>query len=263
MDIISHTITGLASGTVLANISDETWKRKILIFFAGAFGGALPDFDAISLWSKFNGTIGKFFNLSHSGKEIYFGKFWYSHRAFLHSILAPIIFIGIFVLLSSVLRKNFSFKKNLKSNKFLYLAFFFGSIFHSFEDMLTPASVWKGVNFLFPSSNYTGGFGKIWWWNNYDLFLIIVSVAILNLIINFLPKKIYILKVALSIFIFSLGLSLYMFQINTRVINFSYEGFSPKYNKFEKQSKLIQKEILGDKLYKIMSEIDSKIPFYF
>lgn len=263
MDIISHTMTGLAGGTVLANISDETWKKKFNIFFAGALGGALLDFDAISLWSKFDRIIGKFFNLSHSGKEIYFGKFWYSHRAFLHSILAPIILIGIFILLNFILRKNFDFKKYLKNNKFLYIAFFFGSIFHSFEDMLTPASVWKGVNFLFPSSNYTGGFGKIWWWNNYDLFLIIVFVAILNLIINFLPKKIYILKVTLSIFIFSLGVFLYMYQVNTRTINFSYEGFSAKYNKFEEKSKLIQKEILGEKLFKIMSKIDNKIPFYF
>jgi hypothetical protein len=61
-----------------------------VIGFSG-LGGALPDFDAISLWSGFDKTFGKLFNLSNSGEVIYFSKFWYSHHGFLHSILASVI----------------------------------------------------------------------------------------------------------------------------------------------------------------------------
>jgi hypothetical protein len=48
--------------------------------------------------------------------------------------------------------------------------------------MPTPASTWGGVNFFWPFKTYIGGTGHIWWWNNYDIFLIVVAVIIINLI---------------------------------------------------------------------------------
>ena len=59
------------------------------------------------------------------------------------------------------------------------------------------------------------------------------------------------------------GLVLFLVQINTRTIDFSYEGATTQYNHFESESKRIQKEILGDKLYHIMSTIDRYIPLHF
>jgi len=50
MDIISHTLTGVAVGTVVATYSDQSWRSKTLIILTGGFGGALPDLDAVSLW---------------------------------------------------------------------------------------------------------------------------------------------------------------------------------------------------------------------
>ena len=51
MDIISHSLTGLAVGTVCAHFSKDTWRNKVVILCASTLGGALPDLDALSLWS--------------------------------------------------------------------------------------------------------------------------------------------------------------------------------------------------------------------
>lgn len=92
MDILTHTLCGVAAGTVLAGFSRKSPKYKLSVIAVSGVGGALPDMDAISLWSKFDGTFGAIFQLNHSGKEIYTSKFWYSHHAFFHSVLAGILF---------------------------------------------------------------------------------------------------------------------------------------------------------------------------
>lgn len=266
MDIISHTLTGIAVGTVSATISNSSWRNKGLIILTGGLGGALPDFDAISLWSKFDATIGSFLGLGHSGKEIYFGKFWYSHHAALHSLLAPIILILLAITIKLLFTKKYKAQNilnKLKKDRFFLLTFFFGFVFHLLEDMPTPASVWGGVNLFFPSSNYIGGFGKIWWWNNYDLVLIIIGVIIINLTINIIPNHYNRIKVKSCISVFLIGLVLFLVQINTRTVDFSYTGHTVNYHTFETQSKNIQREILGEKLFELMTKIDNKIPVNF
>jgi hypothetical protein len=266
MDIISHTLSGIAVGTVAASFSKLSTKHKATIILIGGLGGALPDFDAISLWSKFDLTIGTLFNMSHTGNQIYFGKFWYSHHGAFHSLLAPLFLTTVYTLCLIVKRRLFSIE-NLKSyitkNKLQYLAFFFGFTVHLLEDMPTPASVWGGVNLFFPSSCYIGGFGNIWWWNNYDLVLIIFAVILINLLIALVPNIYNHLKRKASVGIFTLGFLLSIYQINTRPIDFAYDGFTNDYNKMEQQSKDIQKDILGEKFYNIMESIDNKIPLYF
>lgn len=266
MDIISHSLTGIAVGTLMASFSKKKAKQKAAIIFIGGLGGALPDLDAISLWSGFDASIGSFFGLEHSGKQIYFGKFWYSHHAALHSLIAPILLVLLSIIISLVLRRNIGLPvlfNQVRRRILPILAFFFGFLFHLFEDMPTPASVWGGVNFFFPSDQYIGGFGKIWWWNNYDLVLIIVSIILLNSLINLAPNTYRALKIKGASFIFLLGFLLSIYQINSRSIDFSYTGHSTDYNKFEKQSKLIQKEILGESLYQFMNDLDNKIPLNF
>lgn len=129
--------------------------------------------------------------------------------------------------------------------------------------MPTPASVWGGVNLFFPSSNYIGGFGDIWWWNNYDLVLIIMSVIVLNLLINMVSRYYYKIKVKVSLIVFFLGLLLFIVQIKTRPTDFSYTGHTLDYDQFETESKLIQKELLGEELFNVMVAIDNKIPLNF
>ncbi len=152
---------------------------------------------------------------------------------------------------------------NAKSKWFPTIAFFLGFLLHLLEDMPTPASVWGGVNLYFPSNNYVGGFGNIWWWNNYDLVLIILSVIVINLLINIIPVRFYKMKIISSISFFALGVTLFLIQINVRTVDFSYTGHTTNYAMFESQSKAIQKEILGDKIFQIMTTIDNKIPLNF
>jgi len=259
MDILTHTLSGVAVGIVASSFSKKGFWNKTAITFIGGFGGALPDFDAISLWSKFDATIGKFLNLSHSGAEIYSGKFFYSHHAFLHSVFAVLLIsfligFGIFL---------FTKEKNLlhvfSEKRLFFISFISGFIIHLIEDMPTPSSSWGGVNFLWPSSNYIGGTGDIWWWNNYDVFLIVLSVIVLNLIVISLKKfiKFDIKIILISIFIFGMVFSIR--QIKNRDINFN----NSPYSECELKSKMIQKEILGEKLYSVMESFDNSINLNF
>ena len=80
---------------------------------------------------------------------------------------------------------NYRNKYEQKYYKKIYQIYLISYLIHVFEDMPTPSFVWGGVAFLFPSENYWGGKGYIWWWNNYDLFLIIISVFFLNVLIKY------------------------------------------------------------------------------
>lgn len=260
MDILTHSLSGLAIGTVLSSYSDKNIKPKIGIIMLAGFAAAVPDLDAISLWSKFDNTIGKVFSLSHKGNEIYYSKFWYSHHGFLHSIIAGILitlFLGILIYLFKK-KKTFSLNQKLA-----FVGLFLGFLIHLFEDMPTPSSVWGGVNLLWPLKPYIGGSGDIWWWNNYDLLIIIFIVVCINLLTlvaeHFIKFKAY--KLTTIVFIF--GFILSIIQIKSRGIEFNYTGFTSRFNELELKSKEVQKHILGDKIYNIMLSIDSHLPINF
>jgi len=266
MDILSHTLSGLAIATVIASFSKGGFKKKAGIMLLGTFAGALPDLDAISMWSKFDGSIGKVFNLQHSGGVIYGSKFWYSHHAALHSLTFAALLPLLYILLSSLSKPTTYFNNvvnKLKNSKVMILTFFLGFTIHLLEDMPTPASVWGGVNLLWPTSTYYGGFGKIWWWNNYDIFLIIFSVIVANLIVHAVNslRKIHLKKITTIIFLS--GFILCIVQMNTRGFDFSYSGNTSRYHEFEQRSKNIQKEILGNSLYEIMLKFDNSLNLHF
>lgn len=69
------------------------------------------------------------------------------------------------------------------------LDFFLAGTFHLLEDMPTPDNIWGGVRIFFPFEVYIGGWNYIWWWNNYDLFLIILLTAILAIILLYIPHS--------------------------------------------------------------------------
>lgn len=268
MDLLTHILSGTAAGTVAASFSKDT-KNKILIIASASAGGALPDIDAISLWSKFDATVGAFFNLGSSGKVIYSAKFWYSHHAFMHSLFAgTVIAAGLFT--AAVLIKN-KFKdislKSLKSNfrkyKLLIIGFLSGYFLHLFGDIPTPSSTWGGIRLFFPFHVYVGGTGHIWWWNNYDIFLAVCTVIFINILLllsgKYLGRKLKYLTIA----VFAAGICFCMYQIGTRGFDFSYSGYTKKYQEYEYKSKEIQKDVLGEKVCKIMEKIDRKLPVYF
>lgn len=269
MDILTHTLSGLAIGTVVAGFSGRGQNNRKKIVLASGFAGALPDLDAISLWSGFDSTIGEWFNLSHSGKEIYSATFWYSHHAFLHSLLAGFLLAGllsfmIFLVGSRLRDFNInSFVSSVRKNRLMLLGFILGFSLHLLEDMPTPSSTWGGVNFFWPFSSYIGGTGNIWWWNNYDIFLIVLGVLMLNLIL-FAVKRVKdfdLRKFVTGVFV--VGFTLALIQIYSRDYDFSYSGHTIRYQEFEKKSKEVQREIIGEKAFQWMEAFDKKLKIYF
>lgn len=266
MDILTHTLSGVAIGTVMSGFTKSGFKHRLKIVLFSGVAGALPDLDAISLWKGFDSTIGKFFNLSVSGKDIYSAKYWYSHHASLHSALAGLLltgFIGLFYYCIGRSFKKESLSSSLFKNRYILIGFFLGFIIHLVEDMPTPSSTWGGVNFFWPLKTYTGGTGAIWWWNNYDIFLIVVCVVFLNLILLLLRRYITFDLWKFTLGVFLTGVTFAIIQIKTRDFDFAYKGNTTRYWEFEEKSQQIQKEILGDKLYRMMEKFDSKLSIYF
>ncbi len=138
----------------------------------------------------------------------------------------------------------------------MLLSLFCAYTIHLLEDMPTPASTWGGVRFFWPFQVYIGGSGHIWWWNNYDIFLTVFTVLILNLALlsYFHFHRFKIKKYVSSLFL--IGASFILFQTFTRRYDFAYTGNCQNYLEMESESKSIQKEILGDDLYMMMNETD-------
>lgn len=269
MDILTHTLSGLAAGTVVAGFSDKNvWDKAKMVAVAG-LAGAVPDIDAISLWSKFDSTIGRFFHLPDVGKDIYSGKWWYSHHGFFHSLFAAVLFVGLigifsyWISLSKRGVKRKTLPECFRSDRWMMLAFVAGYLMHLLGDLPTPASSWGGVRLFWPSEVYVGGSGHVWWWNNYDLFLITLGVLVVNMFILLTKRKVgrKVGNVVLTVFV--CGFLLSLLQINTRPYDFAYSGHTGKYQEYETQSKEIQKEILGERVFRWMEAFDRKLKVYF
>lgn len=269
MDIITHTLSGVAVGTGISTFSTKGLKSQVYVILLSGFGGFLPDFDAISLWTKFDKLFGKLFGLTHTGKEIYFSKFWYSHHGFFHSLLASLIISFLIGILLYLVKNIFikSYNENLigvfKNHKVIFSGIILGFILHLFGDMPTPSCVWGGVDLFWPSKTYIGGTGEIWWWNNYDIFLIIVGIILINLLIILSKQylKIDIRKLTISLFL--AGSILIFGQIKNRGFDFNYNGYTSNFNLYEQKSKEIQKRILGNRIYGLMVKFDKKIRMNF
>jgi hypothetical protein len=265
MDILTHTLSGIAAGTVAASFSNGNLRKKLIISASGGIGGFFPDLDVISLWSGFDKTLGRIFNLSHSGKEIFFGNFWYSHHGILHSVAGTLISALIFAFMFYILKNRFRKLSTdglllfLKSNILVLTAFITGAVIHSIEDMPTPGGPWGGVMFFFPLTKFYGGTGDIWWWNNYDIFLIVSATVFVNLSLLLISERTVMWFRKLIPVIFLAGAGLIIFQISSRSYNFNVKGTK----NHEVVSKEIQKRILGDRLFNVMVNIDNKIRISF
>jgi membrane-bound metal-dependent hydrolase YbcI (DUF457 family) len=264
MDILSHTVTGIAAGTVVAAFSKRKFKSKLYIILAGTLAGAMPDLDALSLWSKFDSVIGQTFGFNHTGRQIYFGKLWYSHHGFMHSLSMAFLAPLVWWLIGGLTNRN---KRPLKARlstrwhdgKLGMVSFIIGYVMHLLEDMITPSGSWNGVRLLFPSTEYYGGLGKIWWWNNYDLFLIAASVVIINSLILLINRR----KKELTVGVFSAAFVVFYIQVNTRGISFNNDSFTSVFTAKEEKSKAIQREILGPYLLYNMENLDNSINLNF
>lgn len=265
MDILTHAISGTAMATCTSTFVKTTPLRRAKILLVGTLGGMLPDFDAISLWSQFDRTFGKLFHLSHKGKEIYSMKLWYSHHAFLHSFLASVFFGAILMAIMYLL--FFRKKTDIKSKQIFtrthiiyFVTFVLGYWAHLAGDLPTPASAWGGIALWWPSDTYVGGLGKIWWWNNYDIFLLILTCIFIILMVPLLSKFLKKYARLFSVTILSITFCLIMIQINSRKYDYSTPG---QYAQKEQASQKEQERILGKRVYRVMVSFDSKLKFYF
>ena len=272
MDIISHTLSGIAISTIVAAISKKALWEKGLIVFCGGLGGALADIDSISLWSRFDSTIGAFFHLPHKGSDIYFSNYWYSHHNFAHSLVGGLIItLCLFVIFSlpvTVFSKNDSRRNMFRRIGVYWVVLFLGYVMHLLGDLPTPSLTWGGIKLFWPLPVAIGGTGHIWWWNNYDIFLIIGGCCAINIgmiILYPILKKPFIRYLPLFICIGSFIAILH--QIDQRNVNFANTGYTKgyweRYWEHDIKSLEIQKEILGEKLYDIMTNADRKLTFYF
>ncbi len=269
MDILTHTLSGLAAGTVAAGFSKKGPAAKATIVAVSGLGGALPDLDAVSLWSGFDATIGRFFGLTHPGADIYSGKLWYSHHGFLHSLAAGVVLALLVGLVAYIIGRRRGvpgskrFGVNLRGNIPLPAGAMAGFTIHLLEDMPTPASTWGGVRLFWPLKTYIGGTGDIWWWNNYDLFLIALVVFVAGAILLLAQRFIRLDVRRIIIAVFALGCVVSVVQIRSRDVDYAYVGHTDKYGQFEAASKEQQREIMGDRLYRAMEWLDGKLPVHF
>lgn len=266
MDILIHTLSGTTTAAFISTFSKSSRSTKLLWILLGGFAGALPDIDAISLWSSFDGTIGKWLHLSHSGAEIYFGKFWYSHHGFFHSLFAAFLLSLLFLCVRKFVSKTVSWSDyfKLKETQIAFAVFFFAYVSHLIGDLPTPGAVWGGVRLFFPFEIYIGGYGTTWWWNNYDVFLYLTTATIFFILIILLENKFYkgdVLKFSLGLYILSLGLCIY--SVTHRSINYAYEGNTSRYAYYERTSALDQYNKLGKWTYTKVFILDNKLPIYF
>lgn len=232
----------------------------------GGLAGAFPDIDAISLWSKFDTTIGTWLHLSHSGKEIYFGKFWYSHHGFFHSIFAAALLSLLFISIRNVLYSKQKWPLYFKQQQTVLLlaVFFFSYISHLIGDLPTPGAVWGGVRLFFPFEIYIGGYGTTWWWNNYDVFITLcISTALLVSCLyaeDRLSKK-NLIKLTAGIYICSFATCFYF--VTHHSISYAYKGNTSRYEYYERTSKIDQWNRLGKTIYSYLNKLDKKLPVYF
>ncbi|MBK5722545.1 metal-dependent hydrolase [Dysgonomonas sp. Marseille-P4677] len=268
MDILTHALSGMAVATCAVTFTKGKALRKAKVIFTGALGGLLPDIDAVSMWSRFDSTFGALFNLSDTGRVIYGSKFWYSHHAFFHSLLASVL-IGALIILLVYMFRHISSKKKLSFSSFIqnhfiyFVVFVLGYWAHLAGDLPTPSSVWGGIAFLWPSDDYIGGSGNIWWWNNYDIFLLIFCCIVINLIMPTISKRIRANKKVFTSVVLFVTLVLILVQVNTRQYDYAYKGNTTKYAEMEQNSKKEQERILGKKLYRLMDRFDRSMKFHF
>lgn len=268
MDILTHAISGTAVAACAAAFVRTTPLRKVKILAVGTLGGFWPDIDAVSMWSKFDAVFGQLFGLEHTGRVIYGGKFWYSHHAFFHSLLASILF-GLLLVLAIYLINRASSKKKaslttfIKSHAIYFIVFVLGYWAHLAGDLPTPSSVWGGIALFWPSPGYVGGYGNIWWWNNYDIFLLILASIVINLTVPAISKYIRSRTKIFTTVILCITLTMIVIQVNTRHYDYAYSGGTSRYAEMEKNSKKEQERILGKRLYRRMDWFDRKMPFYF
>jgi len=260
MDILTHILSGTAAATVAASLSGKDTGRKGIIVVLGAVGAVLPDLDTVSRWHGFDRTFGRWLGPGENGREIYFANHWYSHHNAAHSLLAALLaalaLVGVLYLCHRLFAKK---KKNalayLKSTAVYGVALFLGYLMHLLGDLPTPSSTWGGIKLFWPLDVPVGGWGRIWWWNNYDLFLIIYACCLINVAALLVCRPKGRCARVLPAIVFALALTAVVYQVGHRPVSFGSDT-KRSYDRLEADSLRVQRDMLGSTLYGLMHDMD-------
>jgi inner membrane protein len=259
MDILIHTLSGALVGSLVGNLAkDKTIGQRFLLVVVGAIAGAMPDLDAISMWSGFDASFGSWFSLSETGRQIFYGKHWYSHHGCSHSLLAALIITAVFAVIRKVI-----VRKSIGQGLVYCLAFFFGYVSHLLGDLPTPPGSWGGIGLFYPLDEYAGGWAWTWWWNNYDVFLLLLAGVIVNLILIVLRRFLKQWSGKSSVISSCAIIVLCLVQFHLRGPNFEYVRGNNEFGSMEQRSLAIQRKVLGESLFKQMRKFDNSISLNF
>ncbi|MFN0031686.1 MAG: metal-dependent hydrolase [Flavobacteriales bacterium] len=253
MDILIHTLSGMSVTTVAAAWIYERRRDRFKLIALGAFAGALPDVDALSMWSGFDGTFGKWFSLEATGRDIYRGSYWYSHHAFMHSFLASVFLPSLFIGVLSAIRKRP--QSHLMWKKGLVFTLAFNA--HLAGDLPTPSGAWDGIAYFYPSQQYIGGYGLTHWWNNYDIFLILLLCVATNVVLLVTIKRRHWTPTAIAV----VATVLCVVQLNRR--NFDFNSKEYTHEQRNAKSLELQREYLGETVCGWMERFDKSLPVNF
>jgi hypothetical protein len=139
------------------------------------------------------------------------------------------------------------------------IAFALAYLLHLAGDLISPSGIWGGMALFFPAKQYVGGWGLVWWWNNYDLLVILLLCIVFNLAMTFgLPMRSEASQRP-PVFMFCLALLWISLQVSRRETDFNGQNFVTN----ETLSHEFQESVLGAPVYHQMRKVDEALPFGF
>jgi inner membrane protein len=261
VDLITHMAAGaLAGGCVALMIRGAAATLSGAVAW-GAIGGALPDVDAVTRVPGFDQTIGLALGLQPGG-VIYGGSEWYSHHHFTHSLVAAVGAALLLAGLAGLERLVFGGTSDGRRIRRIWLApvcMAAGYLLHLVGDLVTPASVWGGIQLLWPAEGMVGGWGWAWWFNNYDIFLMQLVGLLAMALLSLLPRSMPVLARALPGAVLVGVLAVCFGLLRARVHDYAYTGDAPDYWALEERSLEEQRRLLPSDLYQLMHSLDDAI----
>lgn len=175
MTPISHAGCGLAAGGICAPVIRFFFRTPFRAqYIIAVLASMAPDMDGLSLF------------FSHA---VYFGKKWYSHHMFFHSIAAAALVSAVVALVyvsgaiairgiwNLIRKKKIPLESRIRRTIGAYIICFIAYCVHFLGDLPTPPGPWNGIAMYWPSAEMAGGWGKIYWHNWYFIYLSIVLFA--------------------------------------------------------------------------------------
>jgi membrane-bound metal-dependent hydrolase YbcI (DUF457 family) len=265
MDLLTHGMAGGLGGTAVGLGLRGGHARVFSALTLGAIGGALPDLDAITRSSGFDAGLGRLLHLP-PGRVIYGGTWWYSHHHFTHSLVAA---GGASLLCAAVLgidRLGRGPGGEGERNAAVWVlpsCLLAGFLLHLAGDLVTPASVWGGIQLFWPAERMVGGWGWTWWFHNYDVFLTQCAGLVLVLLSSLVPRHRPVLARLLPLSVLTLALAGSTALLATRAHDFAYRGHASDYQALEDASLEEQRRVLPVSWYSAMRALSEYLPFPF